>query len=108
MNFDDWVETTTEVRQSERRLDKPFRFVCGAGNVALCFGTGSQPPEHLSSAPFGGTAIATLNMQASWQTEARAQRVAAIFAAHAAEICAEINALNELPANARVVEDANG
>ena len=104
--FDDWKEIVRQPTTATRVREKAFR---GAGvnvHVRLYDPTGEPlTTPSLVAEPYGGTTTTTLYAQASWQTEARASRIAAIFAAHAAEIAAEINALDSLPDNARLVAD---
>lgn len=100
----DWQDVpATSQLGAHRAAAYPF----GAGEIiARLYPPRDEPlPAHMQAHPFGGTCTATLSAQASWQTPDRAKRIAAIFAAHAAEIAAEINALDDLPDNARLVAD---
>lgn len=105
MNFDDWNETTTPARGVERFRERHASFAGGIGSVRLYDSDDRKLAAHMIDHPYGGTASTVLNLQASWQTDERARRIAAIFAAHADEICAEIDALDDLPANANVVAE---
>ncbi len=106
--MNNWTESTTPATPSTSRRSKEFRFAGGGGNVVGHGPDSRTLGEHVRQHPYGGTACAVLNLQASWQTAERAQRIAEIFAAHADEICAEIDALDSLPDNARVVDESGG
>ena len=103
--LDDWKEEVQQPTVAKRVRAKAFVAAGVQGSVRLHGPSGElTDTPSLAEPPYGGTATACLSLQASWQTESRAARVATIFAAHAAEICAEIDALDSLPDNATVVE----